>query len=762
MQILRRLILEAHRRSLWQVLGVYLLGAWFAYEVILALADGIGLPDWVPAFAIVLIVIGLPVVLATAFVQEGVGRTEPADPTLLPGLMPDAPQPALAAARSTLTWRRALGAGLVAFIALGASAFGYIGMRAGGIGPFGSLVAAGVIERKAPVLIADFETNGADEGLAAAVTDALRVDFAQSEVVTVYDATELRAALLRMRRDPGAPLDPTTAQELAEREGVPIVLVGEINSAGAGYFLTARLISVRDGATLVAARESATNADGVIPAVDALSRSIRERIGESLRLLRNAEPLAQVTTASLPALRKYSQGYRAGFLQGDYELAETLLRDAIAVDSAFASAWRLLAVVYNNADGSSTNQIRAATRAYELRDRLTERERLIATAYYHSNVLYDNQAAIAAYRTLLDTHPTDRIALNNIALVYARLGRHDEAEAALRTAVASDPTSATAFLNLGYSLIQAGDLEAAQEVHDSFARALPGHSTLVATRLALLYARGEIDSLAVVADSTIEVALPFVRNRALRIRTALAARAGAVADARQWSMRTIQDAQERSAATVVLNARDALAFFTAVVLQRPEEAADSVRTIISSPQWREVPAADRPYLRIAETAAAAGDVATARAMLADFERDVLPLQPGRAWESAAANGWIALQEDRAGDAIAHFGRAAEDGECGVCGVYELAIAHELTGDVAAAIAALERYLAATSPLRLELDAFFLVAAHERLGNLYEQHGDAEAAIRHYVAVTELWANADAELQPRVEAARVAITRLRAS
>ncbi|HUH11947.1 MAG TPA: hypothetical protein VMK65_02510, partial [Longimicrobiales bacterium] len=70
MNPLRRLILELHRRSLWQVLGIYLVGAWLGYEVVLGLYEGLGLPDWVPAGAVILFVIGLPIVLATAFVQE--------------------------------------------------------------------------------------------------------------------------------------------------------------------------------------------------------------------------------------------------------------------------------------------------------------------------------------------------------------------------------------------------------------------------------------------------------------------------------------------------------------------------------------------------------------------------------------------------------------------------------------------------------------------------------------------------------------------
>ncbi len=76
MSRLKRLIQEIHRRSLWQVLGIYLVGAWVAFQGIEALVSGLGLPEWVPGLAVVILIAGLPIVLATAFVQEGVGAQE--------------------------------------------------------------------------------------------------------------------------------------------------------------------------------------------------------------------------------------------------------------------------------------------------------------------------------------------------------------------------------------------------------------------------------------------------------------------------------------------------------------------------------------------------------------------------------------------------------------------------------------------------------------------------------------------------------------
>jgi hypothetical protein len=150
MQPLRRLIAEVHRRSIWQVLMIYLVGSWVGYQVILSVADGVGLPDWVPGFAIILFIIGLPIVMATAFVQEGgplPRSSQPLDLTLIDefgGGRTEGPAPATRM-RHVLTWKRALGLGVAAFVLLGTTAGGYVGLRGAGVGPFATLLTRGAI-----------------------------------------------------------------------------------------------------------------------------------------------------------------------------------------------------------------------------------------------------------------------------------------------------------------------------------------------------------------------------------------------------------------------------------------------------------------------------------------------------------------------------------------------------------------------------------------------------------------------------------------
>ncbi|MEE8176278.1 MAG: hypothetical protein V3T97_06670, partial [Gemmatimonadota bacterium] len=335
---LKNLINEAHRRSLWQVLGIYLVASWLAFQVVQTLTEGLGLPDWVPPFALVLLLIGFPIVLATAFVQEAgptqsteaaAESTERAAPSTesTPSFEASTAQ-AGGAHHRLFTWRNAILGGVAAFALLGVVTAGYMAMRTFGIGPAGTLVARGLIDERAPILLAEFKSG--DSLLARAATEAFRVDLSQSIVVRLVEPGFVTEALTRMARPSTDRLDVDLASELAVREGIQAVIAGEIVRAGGGYVLSARLIAPGDRAVLVSHRETASDSTQIIPAIDELSKRLRERIGESLVSIRANPPLEQVTTANLEALRKYSQAVEAIEVEGDPDRGIALLEEAVA------------------------------------------------------------------------------------------------------------------------------------------------------------------------------------------------------------------------------------------------------------------------------------------------------------------------------------------------------------------------------------------------------------------------------------------------
>ena len=387
---MKNLIHEIHRRSLWQVLGIYLAGAWIALQVVEQLTEAAGLPEWVRPFSLVLLVLGFPIVMATAFVQEGLSRKEPEAPKQsladIGEISPPPPREATAA-QGLLTWRNATLGGIGALALLGLATAGWLVTRAMGVGPAATLVAQGVLDERAPIVLADFEASGGDPTLGAALTEALRIELGNSDVLDVVDGAGITQALKRMQRDPKDGLSREVALELAVREGHKAVIASEVRELAGGYQLSAEILQASDGTSLAGFRETAKSADGLIDAIYNLSKDIRQKAGESIRSVRGSEPLAEVSTGSLEALQRYSDGVRA-FDLGDWDRARAFLEEAVALDSSFAMAYRKLGAVYQNRR-ENQRMLDAMNAAYRHRDRLTRSERLHVEGIYHVYVTGD-------------------------------------------------------------------------------------------------------------------------------------------------------------------------------------------------------------------------------------------------------------------------------------------------------------------------------------------------------------------------------------
>ncbi|HSK17595.1 MAG TPA: tetratricopeptide repeat protein [Longimicrobiales bacterium] len=778
MQRIRSLIIEMHRRSLWQVLGVYLFGSWAIYEIIAEVTTRMGLPDWVPGFAIVLFLIGLPIVIATAIVQEGLpgqsvfDRPEevgPADPTLVPGLDP---QPAERRAGGTalltparphafLTWQRSVLAGLVAFLMLGLTAGGYIGLRNAGVPGFASLITSGAMDARDRIIIAQLEHASGDTVTAAAVTEALRVDLAQSPVVTVLESRFLGDALQRMGRPRDARLTGALAREVAIREGAKAVLEGEITPAGSGSIITARLLHAGTGELLISHRETADGEADVIPAIDRMSRKLRERIGESLRTVRADAPLEAVTTASLRALELYTQGTHALDMERDYDRGIRLLQEAVAEDSTFAMAWRKLAVGYNNARAGRDRLAHATRMAYEHRDRLTERERYHTIALYHLNVGPDNTAAINAYRTLLDTYPDDHTALNNIALAYGRIRDQDRAAEYYHRAIAVDSFVPSSWTNLALTEYYRGNTAEARSLLDAASERFPDQRDNRAFAAGLAQAEGNYEEAERILRQLVDDSRDsdVWRARSTFTLAGLTQMLGRLGEARRLYEESLAANRARGISQAGLWHEGTLAGLDAWVLQKPEAALRRLDGILASDLWRETPPATRGYLEVAQGYAATGQPAKARRLIAEWQ-DLPESDRGDGnWILPTALGWIAMAENRPADAVQRFREAADYGSCDFCGLATLASAFRVAEMPDSAILYYRRYIDATAMDRITDDAWELAPAYESLAELYEAAGDLEAARNYAGLFIALWKDADPELQPRVRRKRDLLERL---
>jgi TolB-like protein len=270
-----------------RVLAVYLGASWVVLQVVDVVKQNMGLPDWVFPFALILLVIGLPIMLTTAMLQ---GR--PARPAgELTESSPSTPLPADLSPRRFFTWRNALLGGVAALVLLAGVTTGFMFMRNQGIGPVGSLVAKGVLEERSRIVLAEFDSE--DPVLGRTVTESFRADLAQSTILHLVEPDSIADALSRMGREPDEKLTEATAREVALRDGIPAVVGGEVAPLGEGYVLTARLVSSADGAVLASARASARDQNALLEAIDEASSKLREQIGESYSSLRETPSLAR-------------------------------------------------------------------------------------------------------------------------------------------------------------------------------------------------------------------------------------------------------------------------------------------------------------------------------------------------------------------------------------------------------------------------------------------------------------------------------------
>ena len=714
------------------------------------LIQRLGLPDWVATAVGALLLLGFPIVLLAAqrerarLLARSRGDTIPQQPAGLLGRL--------------LTLRGAIAGGGIAFGGLAVGIAISMGLRIMGIGPFATLVSAGVLKPRDRLVLSDFENRTTDSTLGSSITEAFRVDLAQSPVVRLLETRDVRASLERMMRPPGSRLDATLAQEVAQREGASAVVAGEIAPLGKGYVLSVRLLEP-DGDVLVAERETAGDAGEIIAAVERLSKGLREDIGESLRGLRAEEPLEQVSTASLQALRLYSDADRANNAGRGLE-AVRLLEQAVAEDSTFAMAWRKLAVVLGNWGFDPARRDFAARRAYELHDRLPRREGALAAAgyFHHSGRRAD---AIDTYRQLLAVWPDDVASRNNLALLLTSEGQFAEAEALLLEAVDSGSTLPANFDNLLDAQLAQRKYAAAESTIAVFVRRRPEHAVgrwNLSSRLA--QARGDYARALAFVDSMTNTDDPASRSTGWEMAAVLYRLQGRLREGEAAGREEIaadEQSGRGSPAATRLNQEINQVLVDAVLLGRADAGRRRFTAALKRDPLESLPLASRPYSMVVLTYLTLGDVEPATALLSHYRKLDLPglsLGGDTLWNE----GMLALVRGRPAEAIVSLRGAARSWGCIVCNQVQIGEAFERLGQVDSALAAYEYYMGHQIYWNItqEID---LARTLVRMGELYEQRGDRARALECYGRFLDIWKQADPELQPRVAEIRKRVAEL---
>ncbi len=395
----------SHPGMFKKALGFYVVALVGVAVVAKAAVIAIGLPDWVFPGAILMMALGLPVILITAYVQRVARHVATATPTLTPGGTSVARPPGGTVATIALkasphvTWRRTMRGGMYAVGVFTVLVIGFMLLRALGIGPWGSLFAAGTLAQNDHILVSDFAVAPGDSALGPILLEAVRAALSQSRSVQLVEPAAIAEILHQMRRSRDEHMDPTLAREVATRADAPAVLGGRIARVGNGYAVSLDLTNTQSGATLASFQGTADGPKDLLDVVDGLTRKLRGRMGESLRRVQRSVPLERPRRRR--CRRSGSTVKRCGPMTWT-TISTRHPRRPRSGGTGFHICPGLAQVVRSPEEraGVSGRDRLGGQKAVKYADQLPDRERTLPSASYYETArdAQDRGKALAAYR----------------------------------------------------------------------------------------------------------------------------------------------------------------------------------------------------------------------------------------------------------------------------------------------------------------------------------------------------------------------------
>ena len=273
------------------------------------------------------------------------------------------------------------------------------------------------------VLVARFENRTGQPLLDGTLEYALANELSRSRYVNVAPRERIGDALRLMRRPPDTPVDAMIGREICLRDGeIRALVTGRIEKFGSKYVLNVELVDPNQGTAIASTVENAAAEEQLLPAARRISDEVRAWLGEEPRSIQErGKRLAKVTTRSLKALQLYSRA--DAVIAGENDpVAEELLRQAVAEDPEFASAYIHLAHAIHNQNRPKAEFLPPAETAFRLSETTTERERYFIRGSYYQ-LLGQDEKAITSYQTLLTLYPDHYWGIGNLAYCYEKQGR---------------------------------------------------------------------------------------------------------------------------------------------------------------------------------------------------------------------------------------------------------------------------------------------------------------------------------------------------
>ncbi|HST10202.1 MAG TPA: protein kinase [Terriglobales bacterium] len=436
------------------------------------------------------------------------------------------------------------------------------------------------LTEKDALLLTDFVNTTADPVWDVTLKKAIAVDLEQSPYLNVFPEGKARQTLRFMGRPPDDRINLETGREICQRVGIKAMLTGTIANQGAQYVLNLQAVNAATGDVLARADAQAADKRDVLNALHRADSQLRSKLGESLASVQKYDKmLSEATTPSLEALQAFTAGdwKHAG---GDEMGAVPKYQRAIQLDPNFATAYARLGTVYINLGQAALSE-ENRKKAFELRDRTSEREKLyIMSHYYADSGQYDK--GITALELYEQTYPHDSTPPNNLSSIYIQLGQYENALDKGRKAVDLEPDSILGYENLAFAYAGLNRMEEAKATVLSALQRAPNNSELHLLLAGIAWNQNDTPALERELGAT-EKAAANGQIMALEVRAALAAGRGQFAQMRIL-MQEMQDAAARNNLKEAIANSDAQrAAWEALAGFRPQAQQAANRALQASP-----------------------------------------------------------------------------------------------------------------------------------------------------------------------------------
>jgi DNA-binding winged helix-turn-helix (wHTH) protein/tetratricopeptide (TPR) repeat protein len=315
---------------------------------------------------------------------------------------------------------------------------------------------------KDTIVLADFTNTAGDPVFDRTLRQGLAVQLEQSPFLSLLSEQRIQQTLRLMGQQPDARLTPEFAREICQRTASTAVLEGTVASLGSQYVLSLRATNCRTGDVLDNEQAQAARKEDVLNALGQIASKFRARAGESLASVKQHDiPLAEATTSSLDALKAYSTAWQAQATGGS-AAAIPFFKRAIEIDPKFALAYAALGRMYDDL-GESDLSAENTTKAYGLRDRVSDREKFFIGASYDLLVTGNFATAEQTCNIWSQTYPRDPMPHAFLSGdVYPTIGNYEKAAREANQAIALDPGFVVGYWNLAYAYEYLGQLGEAE------------------------------------------------------------------------------------------------------------------------------------------------------------------------------------------------------------------------------------------------------------------------------------------------------------